>query len=138
MIRPCILDDVPWILTQSRLAHVPLVEEYDEPAVEIWVRACIGSERMITMRGEAVIGVGSMFAFPWAPSTQVCMLSHFFRPPGKGAHEAFHVIQAIDTESERQGCRKFYIDSMFADLSPFARRLGGRPLNTMWVVEHGR
>lgn len=136
MIRPCVLDDLPWILAQARAAYAPLVEGWDDAGAEIWTRACIQSPKTIAMRGEKVVGLGMVLAMPYAPTILFCDLAHLFRTPGKGGFEVFDVVHAISARSAEMGCKKFFIGSIFADLSPIAQRLGGRPLNRMWVVDH--
>jgi hypothetical protein len=135
MIRRCTLDDVPWIVIQARLAYERLVEEYSDAGAEKWAIAVIQSEKMIAMRGDKVVGLGTVLTMPWAPTYKFCDLTHLFRAPGKGVFEAFDVVKAIYQKCGEMGCRKMFIGSIFADLSPIAERLGGKPLNRMWVVD---
>ena len=86
------------------------------------------------MRGDHVAAFAGVFTNPWAPTVWICDVLHVFG--GTGAPmEAVAVVRAIVEQSRSMGCRQTYIGSAYRDISAIGKRLGGRPLNPVYVVE---
>jgi hypothetical protein len=135
-IRDCTLDDVPWVLDRARMAYAGRVEGWHEAGAALWVDACIRSDQIITVRGNGIVGFGEVMAFPWAPTVRECDLLHLFGSASDPAGmESLSVVSAIRDRAEAMGCRRMYISSIFVDLTPVGKRLGGKPFPSVYVLE---
>lgn len=135
-IRPCTPDDVPWILKQAKIAFGSIVDGYDEKGAEGWIDYAIRAPDMICMRGEYVVGFGSVLKLPWAPTVGVCDLVHLFGDATRSqGQEAIAVTRAIRDRCFAICCKNMYIGSVYRDLSVVARALGGTPTSMTYVLE---
>ena len=134
MIRDCTLADVPWLAETAEGAYRGLVEGFDRAAAEGWIGQCLADPSMWVVRGETHAGFATFYRFPWAPTESCCDLVHLYGPKRQGL-EPLRIVEAFDQKRRALGCRRFYIGSIYADLSPIAKRLGGQPTTTMWVIE---
>ena len=138
-IRDCTPDDNAWILDCARKAYAGLIDGWHDEGAAAWIDACVRSNSTITMRGDGVVGFADVMAFPWAPRELECDLMHLFGAASDPAgREALSVVAAIQKRSEQMGCARLYISSIFADLTPIGRRLGGRPFRPVYIVEASR
>lgn len=137
-IRPCTPDDVPWILKRAKIAFGSIVNGYDEKGAEAWIDYAIRAPDMICMRGEYVVGFGSVLRLPWAPTVGVCDLVHLFGKSPRGqAWEAIDVTRVIRDRCFEMGCLEMYIGSAYADLSVVGAELGGKPTSMTYVLKAG-
>lgn len=134
-IRDCTHDDIPWLVETAAAAYDGLIEDFNRETAAVWARVCINSPTTIFLRGEThAICVYTTF-LPWAPKHKVADLAYVFGP-NNGSMEALQLFKAVNRMCQELGCDRFIIGSVYADLSPIARRLGGRKLNPLWGVEY--
>lgn len=135
-IRDCTIDDIPWILEQARVAYAERVTGWSEDGAANWIDACVRADDVITIRGDGIVGFADVVSFPWAPTDRECDLMHLFGAASdRAGMEALAVVSAIRERAEQMGCRRTYISSIFVDLTPIGRRLGGKPYPPVYVLE---
>ena len=134
MIREATFDDAPWLVALAQEAYAGLFDGFDAKATDRWVRSCIADFNTFVVRGETHAGFANVYYYPWAPTEKCCDLLHLYGRKG-WSMEPVRIVAALDKKRRAFGCSKFYVGSIYADLAPIAKRLGGRPTTTMWVIE---
>jgi hypothetical protein len=87
-------------------------------------------------RGDHAAGFAGISAAPWDSTEINCQLIHLFREKGKGSiFEPLDILNAIGQRAFALGCQQFYILSVEADLTPFARRMGAKPCGSVHVLK---
>lgn len=134
-IRPCNREDIPWLRDLARETYAPLIPDYDVAGAASWIAGCVLSEEIITLRGENAAVFASVMEFPWTRQ-KACEVFHLFSRPRVGtAFDPVRLVEAVHQIARRRGCDRTYLGSVFHDLSPIGKRLGGRPLTTTYVLE---
>lgn len=133
-VRPATAEDVPWLVETAVVAYAGLVDGFDAGGAERWVRACIADPDTIVVRGEHTAGFAQVVRPPWAPAGPVADLIHLY---GYGSHpwEAVDVVASLDARRKERGCSVLYVGSIYADLEPIAKRLGGRRVGSLYALE---
>ena len=135
-VRPAIVEDVPWLVETATTAYAGLVEGFDRNGAERWIRACIADPDTVVMRGDTTAGFAQIVRCPWSPAFIEMDLIHLFgQADGSLPWEACKVVAALNDVRKERGCDKMYVGSIFADLEPIARRLGGRRLGSLYALE---
>jgi hypothetical protein len=133
VIRVATSLDVPWLLSLA----ISCYPAFDEAAGRIWLAALVADPTTLAARGNHSAGFAQVFRLPWNPSEMVADLVHLYSEKSSMAClEPLSVLRFLDEKSVAIGCSKFYIASTIADLTPFAQRLGARPLGRVHVLEH--
>lgn len=134
-IRDCTVDDLPWMLRTAKAAYPE--ELWDDERAAHWAYLCVHSPAMITMRGPGVCGFAQVSELAWSPpGVRVCALAHLFGTAlDRAGMETMAVVRAIWERAQGLGCHRFYIESIYADLTPIAKRLHGRAFPPTYVVE---
>ena len=122
------------MLDSARQAYAPWLDEWNEAGARAWLEKCVSDDVTFCVRGEQTAGIAQVLWMPWAPSRPICDLVHLWGLGGEN-WEAVWVVRKLDEMRIAAGCAKFYVGSVYRDLSPIARRLGGRRLSNMWVLE---
>lgn len=136
MIRECTDADLPWLCAEAKKTFAPFYPDYFEQGTALWFNACIHSNQHIVMRGDGVAGVAQIITTPWDPKHRICDLLHLFgRSPPHAKMEALNVVSSISDRRRQLQCGKFYISSSHRDLAPICKRLGGRLLGSLYVIE---
>jgi hypothetical protein len=126
MVRPATIDDLDWIVGLAMKAH---------PAHEIERLKLLADPNTIAVRGEHGAAFAIISTVPWDHLERSCELAHLFSSPSSdSATEPLALLRAINTIRERMGCRRFWIVSTGADLTPFAMKLGARPIGSLHVL----
>ena len=135
-VRPATADDVPWLVETAAAAYAKMVPGFDRDGAERWIRACLADPDTIVVRGEHTAGFVQIVRPPWAPTTTVADLIHIYgQADGSLPWEAVDVVSALDAARKERGCTAMYVGSIYADLEPIARRLGGRRLGSLYMLE---
>ena len=135
-VRPATAEDVPWLVETAAKAYGGLVPGFDPAGAERWIRACLADPDTIVMRGEHTAGFVQVVRPPWAPTTTAADLIHLYgQADGSLPWEAVDVVAALDARRKERGCSVMYVGSIYADLEPIARRLGGRRVGSLYALE---
>jgi hypothetical protein len=136
-VQECTAFDIPWLVETAGKSYAEWMDEWDEEGAIRWVAQCIADPDMLCVKADHTVGFAQIISMPWAPTKLVCDLLHLWSDgdPERSPHEAMEVVGELDLMRRARGCSRFYIGSIYRDLSPIAKRLGGRALNTTWVVE---
>jgi hypothetical protein len=135
VIRPATIEDLNWIVALAHEAHPPSIAHLDEKRTRGWFEALLTAPHVVALRGEHSAAFAVVSAVPWDAGEINCELIHLFSRPRSAGLEAFRMLREVRGISEARGCRKFYIASTEADLTPFALRLGARPCGSLHVLE---
>lgn len=134
MIRRIEEADIPWLVALAEECHEDWTP--DMQTWRTWVTSVLPDNRVIAFRGEHAAAIACMSMPPWKPGERNCELMHLFSRPNHGsAFEPIRVLQAVDAARLEAGCRRFFIFSTAADLTPFALRLGAKPVGSLHVLE---
>jgi len=135
-IRPATAEDVPWLVETATAAYAGLVEGFEVAGTERWIKACIADPDTVVIRGDATAGFAQVVRCPWSPTRTEMDLIHLFgTQSGALPWEACQVVAALDVARKTLGCARMYVGSIYADLEPIARRLGGRRLGSLYALE---
>jgi hypothetical protein len=132
-IRDCTTADLPWLTASADAAYRGLISGFSVLHAEAWLRVCIDNPDIYVLRGETHAAVAHVMAYPWAPGRKCCDLLYLFGTPGR-VMEPMRLVRVIDERRLAAGCQEFFINSIYADLSPLARRLGGVRVGETWQV----
>ena len=112
------------------------MDGFDRFGATRWVAACIADPDTVVIRGEHTAGFAQIVRMPWAPLHPSMDLIHLYGQRNGGPPwEACQVVAALNEVRQARGCGKMYVGSIYADLEPIARRLGGRRLGSLYVLE---
>jgi hypothetical protein len=136
MVRPATIDDLDWIVGLAMKAHpAHEIERLKKADIRVWLGALLADPNTIAVRGEHGAAFAIISTVPWDHLERSCELAHLFSSPSSdSATEPLALLRAINTIRERMGCRRFWIVSTGADLTPFAMKLGARPIGSLHVL----
>ena len=135
-VRPATVEDVPWLVETAATAYAGLVPGFDPAGAERWIRACLADPDTVVLRGEATAGFAQVVRCPWSPThTEMDLIHLYGQADGALPWEACNVVAALDEVRKERGCARMYVGSIYADLEPIARRLGGRRLGSLYALE---
>lgn len=135
-IRRATADDAPWLVETADRAYRGLVEGFDALGTERWIRACIADPDTVVLRGEHTAAFAQVVRCPWSPTVTEMDLIHLFgHSPTALPWEACNLVAELNEVRKARGCARMYVGSIYADLEPIARRLGGRRLGSLYALE---
>lgn len=133
VIRDVVKEDIPWVLDVARVAYKPLIPDFQEEGARHWLEACLVDPTVIFLRGIRTVAIAAVMRVPWTKEL-ACDLMQLFALPG-GRMEPVAIVREVARRARAMGGARMFLGSVFADLTPIARRLGARTLSMSYVLE---
>lgn len=135
-IRPCTLDDIPWLL--ERIAVHYKEQPVDLKKTEAYWRATIGRKDHVYIRGSLSAGSSRLVRPYWATSESLPTATDLFffadKEPGS-VFEILAIMRIMINWARDCGCHNYrFAAQTGVDVSALAKRLGAKATHEMFTI----